>query len=427
MADVPLMYANFGASNPANEVAATFENARAAAMKRAQDQGFAQDFPLLLKNPNAQNYALMNAKYPDRAAAIKTAYEGLHADDQKATLQAVGGVHAALENGRPDLALGLLQRRIDAKKSSGQDYGDEQSLAELIQQDPKAAQGVAGYALAAIAPKEFAANYGAVAETPGKIAKTAADTAKAQADAAETNAKLPFIADRAVADIAKVKAETAKANADAATAGMIVVTPGGSLVDKRTGRPIYTAPKTSEAKPIPPTVRKLVNADIDALGIASSISSDIEARKKQIENGDLSLGFFTNIKNRGIHAVGADTKGSRNFASFRAQMQKLRNDSLRLNAGVQTEGDAIRAWAELIDNLNDPEYVKQRLDEIDTLNQRAADMKQANVERAYQEYGLEPPDLTVYRKPKAAVDNGKANETKADATQADGWSIKRVN
>ena len=72
----------------------------------------------------------------------------------------------------------------------------------------------------------------------------------------------------------------------------------------------------------------------------------------------------------------------------------MRNDSLRLNSGVQTDGDAQRAWNELMANINDPLTVRQRLEEINGYNQTALAIKQGQIEDIRTQYGKEPIDLS---------------------------------
>ncbi|MOA00624.1 hypothetical protein D3C78_1199960 [compost metagenome] len=76
-----------------------------------------------------------------------------------------------------------------------------------------------------------------------------------------------------------------------------------------------------------------------------------------------------------------------------ATMEKLRNESLRLNAGVQTDGDAQRAWNELLTNINDPQLVRQRLQEIKALNERAFEIRQSKVDQRRATAGAPGLDL----------------------------------
>jgi len=141
---------------------------------------------------------------------------------------------------------------------------------------------------------------------------------------------------------------------------------------------------------IPVTALKLQQAEIDRINAASNINAELDGIRQRIEGGKLDLGPAANLGSRALNAIGMSTEGSRNFASMQSTLEKIRNESLRLNAGVQTEGDAQRAWNELVTNINDPELVKQRLAEISQINQRAIDQRMANVDAIRANFGADP-------------------------------------
>lgn len=157
---------------------------------------------------------------------------------------------------------------------------------------------------------------------------------------------------------------------------------------------------------LPPAALKMQQEDLEAIGTSSSIKADIDALNKQIDSGALDLGLASNVIAKGRNAVGMSNEQSRNFASFQATLEKMRNDSLRLNKGVQTEGDAVRAWNELVANINDPKVVKQRLNEISSINDRAANIRQMNIDSIRSNFGVEPMDVSGYRNQPAAVGGG---------------------
>lgn len=159
----------------------------------------------------------------------------------------------------------------------------------------------------------------------------------------------------------------------------------------------------SQGRPLPPAVLKQQNDLLEDMQIASAISSDIGAVAAQLDSGQIKLGPVANIQSRGLNIAGRSTEQSRNFASFKATLEKLRNDSLRLNKGVQTEGDSVRAWNELFETINDPKQVSQRLGEIQKLNERAASQKAALIDATRQQYDLEPMDYSKFTKQPAAV------------------------
>lgn len=173
--------------------------------------------------------------------------------------------------------------------------------------------------------------------------------------------------------------------------------------------------KTANKPAIPPAALKMQQEELDAIGTAASINQDLDAVSKKIEAGSLQLGPAKNLVGTAQNYLGMSTESSRNLATFKATLEKLRNDSLRLNRGVQTEGDAVRAWNELMTNINDPALVKQRLSEVQNINNRAMVLRKNNIDVLRANFGAEPLDVTPYQKVPSAID-GKTQ---------DGWSIKR--
>lgn len=174
-------------------------------------------------------------------------------------------------------------------------------------------------------------------------------------------------------------------------AGLIDDTTYKAMVDKQTGR--------VGSKPLPVGALKMQNEALDVIGTASSINDRMQNKIDLIDNKKLVLGPLSNPINRGRNLVGMSTEESRNLASFKSDLEKMRNDSLRLNKGVQTEGDAQRAWNEILENINDEDLVKQRLQEVQTINQRAVDLRKMEVDTIRQNYGLAPLDTSGFEAP----------------------------
>lgn len=156
----------------------------------------------------------------------------------------------------------------------------------------------------------------------------------------------------------------------------------------------YKPTSTASTKPLPPQALKMQQESLDAIGTAGSINADLGAVNKMIEDGKLDFGPVSNILNNAKNAAGISDENSRNFATFKSTLEKLRNDSLRLNKGVQTDGDAQRAWNELFQNINDKDVVKQRLGEIQKINERGAALQQMNVDTIRANYGADPLDAS---------------------------------
>jgi len=159
-------------------------------------------------------------------------------------------------------------------------------------------------------------------------------------------------------------------------------------------------------KPLPVGALKVQDGLLEDIGIASNIQTDLRSVVNQIDTGALSLSPIGNVGSEVVNFLGRSTEGSRNYDSFKRTLEKLRNDSLRLNKGVQTEGDSIRAWNEILTNMNDQNLVRERLLEVEALNQRAATLKQVQIDTLRSNYGAAPFDTTAIQNPIAAIGAG---------------------
>lgn len=110
-----------------------------------------------------------------------------------------------------------------------------------------------------------------------------------------------------------------------------------------------------------------------------NIDAELGRFAGMIESGALNLSPVSNTIGGVRNALGVSDENSRNLAEFRSTLERVRNDSLRLNSGVQTEGDAQRAWKELLDNINDPRLVQQQLRRIQAINARARQFRQQRI------------------------------------------------
>ena len=149
-------------------------------------------------------------------------------------------------------------------------------------------------------------------------------------------------------------------------------------------------------KPLPATALKMQQEGLDKLSIASNNNAKLGDVLNKLETGKLNLGLISNLEGAARNYTGASNESSRNLSSFKSTLEKLRNDSLRLNTGVQTDGDAQRAWNELFENINDQELVKQRLGEIQEINKRGADLQKLQVENIRGNYNAPPVDFSKY-------------------------------
>jgi hypothetical protein len=170
---------------------------------------------------------------------------------------------------------------------------------------------------------------------------------------------------------------------------------------------------------------KLQQEEIEALQTFRGLDADLNSIQQQVDNKKIALGPIANIESAARNRLGYSNEQSRNFESFKAKLENMRNSILLLNKGVQTEGDAQRAMNELMSNLNDPEVVKQRLKEIRALNQRAADIRKNNVNILRQNFGAEPLDFEPLERQPSSMGGGASNQP-ASGNRPGGWRVLGV-
>lgn len=163
-------------------------------------------------------------------------------------------------------------------------------------------------------------------------------------------------------------------------------------------------------KPMPATALKMQREETEAIGLSGSINADLGQFVKQLDDGKLKLGPVANPVSEAQNWAGMSNESSRNYASFKSSLEKLRNDTMRLNKGVQTEGDAERAWNEILANINDEKLVSQRLKEVMAINKRAADLRKMNVDMIRGNYGYAPLEEDAYQQaPAVGAGAGQGN------------------
>lgn len=143
---------------------------------------------------------------------------------------------------------------------------------------------------------------------------------------------------------------------------------------------------------VPPLMRQgdgtAVRKELEAVRGAGAINDILGRHRQRIENGELNLGALANGLAPLANGIGLGDDNSRNYQSLRSDLERMRNQSLRLNSGVQTEGDAQRAWNELFGNLTDEPFVLQRMAEIEGLNDQAIAQRRSNIDAIRIPYGF---------------------------------------
>lgn len=254
-----------------------------------------------------------------------------------------------------------------------------QAIAEIISSVPDGdAQGFE-------AAKQRAVAMGVPADALGKL--TVADLPRLKAQSGQTLKELQIEAARMGIKATAANIRQSDASARAADALASARTSGGGA---GSGRPL--------GRPMSAGVQSKEDDDIADIQSVQSVNTQIDQVLGDLKSGALDLGPINNLVSRGQNLAGLSTPGSRNFASLEATLEKMRNDSLRLNKGVQTEGDAIRAWNEITKYITDPKVVAEQLQRVQKLNGIAAQqrLQRINIRRTRNGYDAFNPSEIGY-------------------------------
>jgi len=164
------------------------------------------------------------------------------------------------------------------------------------------------------------------------------------------------------------------------------------------------ANKAKASKPLSSKAQSLEDDDFFAIDTAGSIVGDIDKYIGLIDDGDLRFGFAEGIGDSLLGFVGAAGEEEKNSAMFDTFLEKLRNDTLRLNKGVQTEGDAQRALNEIIKNKNDGKIVQAQLKRLREINERAVELRKRSVNRRRKTQNVDVFDFSDYAAPTTSND-----------------------
>ncbi len=266
--------------------------------KQQQEAAMQSDIEAALRNPTSAAFSDLMTRYPAMNDEFKAAWEVRDEGARNADLTALGGVVAALGAGRRDLALSTVKARVEADKAAGVPNQAADMLLEALEDDDDVrARGLASYLIAAAAGPE----------------------------------KLDALTN--------------------ASAGTTVVSAGGSLVDKATGKELFRA---GEA----PKYLKAQNADgsESILAVGGDAGSGAAPRSVRNNNpGNIEDGEFA--RSRPGYA-GSDGR----FAIFEApeagQSAAVALLGSYIDRGYNNVGKIISRWAPKEDNNDTAAYVR---------------------------------------------------------------------
>jgi len=168
------------------------------------NQGFER-----LRQPGAtaKDYADLAMLLPEpQAKSVRESFGMINADQQQSALTQAGQVFSALKAGRPEVAVGLIDRQIEAKRNSGDEAGAKflETWRDVSKENPKAAEDYFGFTLSQI-PGGDKVLEGAIKLGGERRAaeKAPFELSEAQSKAATAAVKAKFAESEAVVDLEK--------------------------------------------------------------------------------------------------------------------------------------------------------------------------------------------------------------------------------
>ncbi|WP_435013017.1 D-Ala-D-Ala carboxypeptidase family metallohydrolase [Xanthomonas arboricola] len=160
-------------------------------------------------------------------------------------------------------------------------------------------------------------------------------------------------------------------------------------------------PTVSE-KPMPPGAMKQVFDLQDQLQGSENVMTMTQKHLQRLEAGQLDVRPGAAAEGWMRNKAGLSDANSRNLAEWDADRTEMVNESLRLNKGVQTEGDAARAIKGLME-ASDAKSLKQSMARLQAVNQRAIALRQQQIGTLYRNYGRGPDGEPLDVAPRASV------------------------
>lgn len=156
-------------------------------------------------------------------------------------------------------------------------------------------------------------------------------------------------------------------------------------------------------KVLPASLQKAEDADYEAIDSVTNLNDTLKPVIANLggfgdtgEKATLNLGVMKNASMSLKNYLGKSTPESLAYSQLMETKTRIINDSLRLNKGTQTEGDAQRAaneveaaWAK-----NDTEATRRALVRLYNINETASKNKQAQIARRRKSQGISAPEGT---------------------------------
>ena len=147
----------------------------------------------------------------------------------------------------------------------------------------------------------------------------------------------------------------------------------------------------NSGKVLPARLQTAEDDDFSAIDTASSVVADIKPIIENLNTNQLNLNKLNQLKMNTQAFFGSKDPEVLRYQELERNLTRFVNESLRLNKGVQTEGDAQRAAAEYqaAFSKNSTEGMKKALQELEKINNRQIENRKKQVDRRRKAQGVE--------------------------------------
>jgi len=181
--------------------------------------------------------------------------------------------------------------------------------------------------------------------------------------------------------------------------GMPVVTPNEEVIEAELDIAKRQAELEKETRTLPPVLIKSEDEDFDALQSLEKVETDIDFFINSLDKNEMEVGYGEDLQakigNLGVLQRFMDEESKlklANYNAFERWKQRYVNESLRLNKGPQTEGDAQRAMLEL-EAAKTKEDVKRLLEDLKKTNTKSIGYTKEDINRRRSTAGVKPFDF----------------------------------
>lgn len=359
----------------------------------AMNRGIAlnQAAAAVAQNPTPQAVAQLSIAFPEMSKQFQDSFNMLTPAQQQGKIATGTSAYAAVLNGRPDLAAGILNNEADGQENSGDVQNAQASrvLAQVIQAHPEQAKLTLGLHLASVmGPDKFATTFGAIGPAAIQSGQAAADQATTTAGVAQATAPDQV----AAASLANQNVQSQITQ----RASQMALDRDKLATDTQTK---LTELGLQYGTPDPDTRKQINDAAVDAASQEQSAArlSDLATRVQQAGTGFGIGGKISDVWNR-VFGTENGTTALKQEIGRQVNSTAIQQIRAQMGGGSRfTDTDMKVALGNVPDANSDPALISSYFNGMSKLQTLAA--AQANAQAQWlsqvKHLGISPRDITV--------------------------------